>query len=84
MKRYREASSGDDSEAEVKSEPESDFEPSVSSSAAEDSEGSSAVESDAEDDFNPFGDDSDSDGGSFCGGSHIPGLATRILNGAAN
>ncbi|KAL1417621.1 hypothetical protein MTO96_026674 [Rhipicephalus appendiculatus] len=30
-------------------------------SAAEDSEGSSAVESDAEDDFNPFGDDSDSD-----------------------
>ncbi|EEC12895.1 conserved hypothetical protein [Ixodes scapularis] len=61
VKRYREASSGDDSEAEVKSEPESDFEPSVSSSAAEDSEGSSAVESDAEDDFNPFGDDSDSD-----------------------
>lgn len=61
VKRYREASSGDDSEAEVKSEPESDFEPSVSGSAAEDSEGSSAVESDAEDDFNPFGDDSDSD-----------------------
>ncbi|KAL3212436.1 hypothetical protein MRX96_035935 [Rhipicephalus microplus] len=64
VKRYREASSGDDydSDVEVKSEPESDFEPSVSSSAAEDSEGSSAVESDAEDDFNPFGDDSDSDG----------------------
>ncbi|CAN7986972.1 unnamed protein product [Ixodes hexagonus] len=61
VKRYREASSGDDSEAEMKSEPESDFEPSVSSSAAEESEGSSAVESDAEDDFNPFGDDSDSD-----------------------
>ncbi|XP_064461172.1 protein strawberry notch homolog 1-like isoform X2 [Ornithodoros turicata] len=61
LKRYREASSGDDSEQDVKSEPESDFEPSASSSAAEDSEGSSAVESDAEDDFNPFGDDSDSD-----------------------
>ncbi|KAH6933665.1 hypothetical protein HPB50_017430 [Hyalomma asiaticum] len=63
VKRYREASSGDDddSDVEVKSEPESDFEPSVSSSAAEDSEGSSVVESDAEDDFNPFGDDSDSD-----------------------
>lgn len=63
VKRYREASSGDDddSDVEVKSEPESDFEPSVSSSAAEESDGSSAVESDAEDDFNPFGDDSDSD-----------------------
>lgn len=63
VKRYREASSGDDSDAEVKSEPESDFEPSVSSSAAEEeeSEGSSGAESDAEDDFNPFGDDSDSD-----------------------
>lgn len=61
VKRYREASSGDDSDADVKSEPESDFEPSVSSSAAEESEGSSGAESDAEDDFNPFGDDSDSD-----------------------
>ncbi|XP_077510663.1 protein strawberry notch homolog 1-like isoform X3 [Amblyomma americanum] len=61
VKRYREASSADESDVDIKSEPESDFEPSVSSSAAEESEASSAVESDAEDDFNPFGDDSDSD-----------------------
>ncbi|CAN8015470.1 unnamed protein product, partial [Ixodes persulcatus] len=55
LKRYREALSDDNSEVEMKSEPESDFEPSVSSSPAKDSEGSLVIELDSEDDLKPLG-----------------------------
>ncbi|EEC05921.1 conserved hypothetical protein, partial [Ixodes scapularis] len=60
LKRYREALSDDNSEVEMKSEPESDFEPSVSSSPAKDSEGSLVIELDSEDDLKPLGNGLDS------------------------